>query len=40
MTDWVASLSKSFCSGSKIKYQVGYVPSPNPCTSTTTAATT
>jgi len=40
MTDWVASLSKSFCSGSKIKYQVGFVPSPNPCTSTTTAATT
>jgi parvulin-like peptidyl-prolyl isomerase len=40
MTDWVASLSKSFCSGSKIKYQVGYVPSPNPCASTTTAATT
>ena len=40
MTDWVASLSKSFCSGSKIKYQVGYVPSPDPCTATTTAATT
>jgi peptidyl-prolyl cis-trans isomerase C len=40
MTDWVSSLTKSFCSGSKIKYQVGYQPSPDPCTSTTTNATT
>jgi parvulin-like peptidyl-prolyl isomerase len=40
MTDWVASLSKSFCSGSKIKYQVGYKPSPDPCASTTNATTT
>ena len=40
MTDWVASLSKSYCSGSKIKYQVGFVPSPDPCTSTTNATTT
>ena len=40
MTDWVASLTKSFCSGSKIKYQVGFVPSPDPCTSTTNATTT
>jgi hypothetical protein len=40
MTDWVSSLSKSFCSGSKIKYQVGYKPSPDPCTATTNATTT
>ena len=40
MTDWIASLTKSFCSGSKIKYQVGFVPSPDPCASTTTNATT
>ncbi len=40
MTDWVASLSKSFCSGSKIKYQVGFVPTPDPCTSTTNSTTT
>ena len=40
MTDWVSGLSKSFCSGSKIKYQVGYTPSPDPCASTTTNATT
>lgn len=42
MNDWVASLSKSFCSGSKIKYQPGYAAIPDPCatTTTTTAATT
>jgi hypothetical protein len=40
MTDWIASLTKSFCSGSKIKYQVGFVPSPDPCAATTTNATT
>jgi parvulin-like peptidyl-prolyl isomerase len=40
MTDWVSGLSKSFCSGSKIKYQVGFKPSPDPCASTTTNATT
>jgi parvulin-like peptidyl-prolyl isomerase len=36
MTDWVTSLTKSFCSSSKIKYQVGYAPTPDPCTATTT----
>ncbi len=40
MTDWVASLTKSYCSGSKVKYQVGFVPSPDPCASTTNATTT
>jgi peptidyl-prolyl cis-trans isomerase C len=42
MTDWVSSLTKSFCSGSQIKYQVGYSPTPDPCTppTTTTNATT
>jgi parvulin-like peptidyl-prolyl isomerase len=40
MTDWVSSLSKSFCSGSQIKYQVGYAPTPDPCAATTTSATT
>jgi parvulin-like peptidyl-prolyl isomerase len=39
MTDWVSSTTKSFCSGSQIKYQVGYTPSPDPCTVTTTNAT-
>ena len=40
MTTWVSDLTKSFCSGSKVKYQVGYSPSPDPCTVTTTGATT
>lgn len=41
MTDWVSALSKDFCSGSKIKYQVGYKPTPDPCAAaTTTNATT
>jgi foldase protein PrsA len=39
MTDWVSGLTKSFCSG-KIKYQVGYTPSPDPCASTTSTNTT
>jgi parvulin-like peptidyl-prolyl isomerase len=40
MTDWVSSTSKSFCSGSKIKYQVGYKPTPDPCAATTTTSAT
>jgi parvulin-like peptidyl-prolyl isomerase len=40
MTNWVADLTKSYCSGSKIKYQTGYAPSPDPCASTTSTATT
>jgi hypothetical protein len=40
MTDWVSSTTKGFCSGSQIKYQVGYTPNPDPCTVTTTNATT
>jgi hypothetical protein len=39
MTDWVSSTSKGFCSGSQIKYQTGYTPSPDPCAVTTTNAT-
>ena len=40
MTDWASSLSKSFCSGSKVKYQVGYTPTPDPCAPTTTTNAT
>jgi hypothetical protein len=42
MTDWVTQTTKDFCSGSKVKYQTGYQPSPDPCasTSTTNATTT
>ena len=39
MTDWVSATTKGFCSGSQIKYQVGYKPSPDPCAVTTTNAT-
>jgi len=40
MTDWVTATSKTFCSGGKIKYQVGYKPTPDPCAATTTSPTT
>src|SRR3954451_11739523 len=40
MSDWVAGLSKDFCGGSKIKYQVGFKPSPDPCAATTTTNAT
>jgi parvulin-like peptidyl-prolyl isomerase len=35
VTDWANDVLKSYCSGSKVKYQVGYAPSPDPCTATT-----
>ncbi len=31
MTKWVDGLKKKFCGGSRIKYQVGYTPNPDPC---------
>jgi len=41
MTDWVTSLTKTYCSGGKVSYQAGYQPTPDPCASvTTTSATT
>ena len=41
MTNWVTTTTKDFCSGSKVKYQTGYKPNPDPCASaTTTNATT
>jgi parvulin-like peptidyl-prolyl isomerase len=40
ITNWINSLTKSFCSGSKIKYQVGYKPTPDPCAPSTTTSTT
>jgi parvulin-like peptidyl-prolyl isomerase len=39
MTDWVSSTTKGFCSGSQIKYQTGFAPTPDPCTVTTTNPT-
>ena len=40
ITDFSKSLTKSYCHGSKIRYQVGYTPAQDPCTATTTNATT
>ncbi len=40
ISDFSKSLTKSYCSGSKIRYQVGYAPLQDPCTATTTNATT
>ena len=37
--DFATKLQKDYCSG-KVKYQTGYQPSPDPCTVTTTNATT
>ncbi len=39
MTQWVNDAKKHFCSGSNIKYQVGYMPSPDPCASVTSSST-
>ncbi|MFL5964123.1 MAG: SurA N-terminal domain-containing protein [Gaiellaceae bacterium] len=36
MTDWAATTAKSYCSGDKVKYQVGYKANPDPCAATTT----
>lgn len=36
---WTNELQKDFCSGSKIQYQIGYTPSPDPCTSVTSTST-
>jgi len=40
ITTWFNGLTKTFCTGGKIKYQVGYTPSPDPCASTTSTNTT
>jgi parvulin-like peptidyl-prolyl isomerase len=40
VNNWATTLTKSYCSGSKVKYQAGYAPSQDPCAATTTAGTT
>jgi hypothetical protein len=40
ITAWSTKTQKDFCSGSKITYQVGYQPSPDPCAATTTTSNT
>lgn len=41
MNAWVTKTEKEYCSGSKVKYQTGYTPSPDPCVTlkTQTAST-
>jgi parvulin-like peptidyl-prolyl isomerase len=39
VTTWFDNLTKTFCKGGKIHYQVGYTPSPDPCASTTSTNT-
>ena len=39
ITTWFDDLTKSYCKGGKIRYQVGYTPSPDPCASTTSTNT-
>jgi len=43
MTTWINNMQKQFCKPGKIKYQVGYQPTPDPCaafTSTTSSTAT
>ena len=43
MTTWINDMQKKFCKPGKIKYQVGYQPTPDPCaafTSTTSSTAT
>ena len=37
---WSTNLTKAYCAGSQVVYQVGYEPSPDPCVSTTTSNAT
>lgn len=40
LDSWAKNLQKSFCKGSKIKYDPGYQPSPDPCSSLSTTNST
>jgi parvulin-like peptidyl-prolyl isomerase len=39
MTKWVEDTKKDYCGGSRIKYQVGYQPNPDPCVTVTSSTT-
>jgi foldase protein PrsA len=39
VNDWAKDLSKDYCKGSKIKYQVGFQPTPDPCAAAASATT-
>ncbi len=34
VNDWAKELQKEYCKGSRVKYQAGFKPSPDPCTAT------
>ncbi len=38
MQAWAKNIAKSYCKGSKIQYQAGYTPSPDPCAQFTTTS--
>ena len=40
MADWSSKTAKHYCGDSRVKYQPGYAPSPDPCAATSTAVTT
>jgi parvulin-like peptidyl-prolyl isomerase len=40
VTAWATKLEKSYCQGSKVQYQIGYAPNPDPCTALTTSTNT
>jgi parvulin-like peptidyl-prolyl isomerase len=40
MTKWVADTKKSYCSGSQLRYAVGFTPSPDPCAKPAKTTTT
>ncbi len=40
MNKWVSDLTKSYCTGSKVKYQAGFAPNPDPCSTLTSKTTT
>jgi parvulin-like peptidyl-prolyl isomerase len=39
MTKWVTDTKKHYCSGTRIKYQVGYQPATDPCLTVTSSTT-
>ncbi len=40
MTTWATNLTKEYCKGTRVKYQAGYAPSPDPCVTINSTTTT
>jgi parvulin-like peptidyl-prolyl isomerase len=40
MTKWVDDTKKSYCSGSKVRYAIGFKPNPDPCATPAKTTTT